>query len=201
MYGETIDKETVKDETMRLLTKYRQHPSVALEGAIIALNQPLITYVVKRSKPYFLEFEDAFQEASIGMLKAIRTFDPTYRCQFTTFAVPVMINALYHAARRMRKWMRLRPMSLDLPLYSNEKQTRRIVDTVAADPDDLSYSEITDLVASIAEDFSERDRNAILLYCRGYNQHDVSLHVGISQPQVCRVLKRFKTKLHEEIAI
>jgi len=61
-------------------------------------NKNLVHHIIQRHYPHLvgtLEYEDAFQEGSIGLLKAIKKFDPTKGYQFSTYAYPSIQRSIY----------------------------------------------------------------------------------------------------------
>ncbi len=57
-------------------------------------NTPLIKSIVKRFKGKGVEYDDLFQIASIGFLKAIKNFDPSFGVKFSTYTVPMIIGEI-----------------------------------------------------------------------------------------------------------
>lgn len=55
-------------------------------------NLGLIYMVLERFKNSSYDYEDLFQVASIGLVKAIDKFDHTYNVRFSTYAVPMIIG-------------------------------------------------------------------------------------------------------------
>ncbi len=58
------------------------------ESAQIARHTPLVWSVARRFFGRGVEPEDLFQLGCIGLLKALRDFDPALQLQFSTYAVP-----------------------------------------------------------------------------------------------------------------
>ncbi len=58
------------------------------ESAQIARHTPLVWSVARRFFGRGVEPDDLFQLGCIGLLKALRDFDPTLQVQFSTYAVP-----------------------------------------------------------------------------------------------------------------
>ncbi len=62
---------------------------VAMEGRF-ERHLPLVRSLVKRYSNEYTESDDLFQVGCIGLLKALRGFDPQRGTAFTTYAVPVI---------------------------------------------------------------------------------------------------------------
>lgn len=57
-------------------------------------NVGLIYMVLERFKNSSYEYEDLYQVASIGLIKAIDKFDHSYNVRFSTYAVPMIIGEI-----------------------------------------------------------------------------------------------------------
>ena len=55
---------------------------------------PLLKYIVKRFVDKGVEYDDLFQIASIGLLKAINNFKMEFGTKFTTYTVPMVIGEI-----------------------------------------------------------------------------------------------------------
>jgi RNA polymerase sporulation-specific sigma factor len=55
---------------------------------------PLVQSLVRRYRGEFAEEEDLFQVGCIGLLKALKRYDPSRGTAFTTYAVPVITGEL-----------------------------------------------------------------------------------------------------------
>lgn len=61
---------------------------------LIRMNYPLAVSLARRFCGRNVETEDLVQLALIGMLKAIKSFDPDRGCAFSTYAVPLIIGEI-----------------------------------------------------------------------------------------------------------
>ena len=61
---------------------------------LVRLNSGLVRSIALRFCGRGTEYEDLVQIGTIGMLKAIRTFDPTRGTVFSTYAVPVIVGEI-----------------------------------------------------------------------------------------------------------
>ena len=57
-------------------------------------NSPLIKSIIRRFKDKGVEYEDLYQIACIGFLKAIKNFDESYEVKFSTYCVPMVIGEI-----------------------------------------------------------------------------------------------------------
>jgi len=57
-------------------------------------NAPLIKSIIRRFKNKGVEYDDLYQIASIGFLKAINNFDESFGVKFSTYAVPMIIGEI-----------------------------------------------------------------------------------------------------------
>ncbi len=57
-------------------------------------NAPLIKSIIRRFKNKGVEYDDLYQIACIGFLKAINNFDETFGVKFSTYSVPMVIGEI-----------------------------------------------------------------------------------------------------------
>ena len=78
-----------KDLTLDLLRKAKTGDKSAKETLLVE-NSSLLKSIVKRFLGRGVEYDDLFQLASIGFLKAIANFDEKFSVKFSTYAVPMI---------------------------------------------------------------------------------------------------------------
>ena len=77
------------EQTNQLIALAKGGDNTAKEK-LIAENSNLIKSIVKRYLGKGVEYDDLYQLASFGLLKAINGFDTTYGVRFSTYAVPMI---------------------------------------------------------------------------------------------------------------
>lgn len=77
------------EQTNHLIALAKDGDNTAKEK-LIAENNNLIKSIVKRYLGKGVEYDDLYQLASFGLLKAINGFDITYGVRFSTYAVPMI---------------------------------------------------------------------------------------------------------------
>ncbi len=80
-------------DTMELLQKYA-NGDTSVEAQLMEQNGGLVGSIAARFRGRGAEFEDLIQIGSIGLLKAIRSFDISRGNAFSTYAVPLIIGEI-----------------------------------------------------------------------------------------------------------
>lgn len=76
-----------------LLIKAKGGDQEAL-NRLIETNLPLVSSISKKFLNRGYEYEDIFQIGSMGLVKAIKNFDITYKVKFSTYAVPMIMGEI-----------------------------------------------------------------------------------------------------------
>lgn len=77
------------EKTNDLIRRAKQGDSSAKETLIVE-NNNLIKSIVRRYLNKGVEYDDLYQLASMGLLKAINGFDESFNVRFSTYAVPMI---------------------------------------------------------------------------------------------------------------
>ena len=80
------------EETLRLIRLAKAGDGGAKE-ALLTENAPLLKSIVRRYLGKGTEYDDLYQLAGIGLLKAVKGFDESYGVRFSTYAVPLIAGA------------------------------------------------------------------------------------------------------------
>lgn len=91
-----------------LLERYHRGPDPSLLNEIVTRNLHLVRQVTRRFAERGESAEDLQQVASIGLVKAIHSYNPTLGHQFTTYAVPTMLGEI-------KRWFRDKAWALRVP--------------------------------------------------------------------------------------
>lgn len=81
------------EETNRLIRSAKQGDAAAKE-MLLKENGNLIKSIVRRYLGKGVEYDDLFQLASMGLLKAINGFDEGFGVRFSTYAVPMIAGEI-----------------------------------------------------------------------------------------------------------
>ena len=80
-------------ETNELIRKAKSGDAAAKEKLIVE-NNNLIKSIVRRYLNKGVEYDDLYQLASMGLLKAINGFDESFNVRFSTYAVPMIAGEI-----------------------------------------------------------------------------------------------------------
>lgn len=82
-----------EENTLYYIRLAKQGDNAAKE-VLLAENISLLKSIIRRYLNKGLEFDDLYQLASIGLLKAINGFDESYNVKFSTYAVPMIAGEI-----------------------------------------------------------------------------------------------------------
>ena len=80
-------------ETMALIEKAQRGDESAKES-LLRHNTPLLKSIIRHYSGKNVEYDDLFQIACVGFLKAINNFKTEYNVRFSTYAVPMIVGEL-----------------------------------------------------------------------------------------------------------
>lgn len=117
-----LDVETTND----LIRKAKLGDAEAKETLIIE-NNNLIKSIVRRYLNKGVEYDDLYQLAGMGLLKAINGFDERYNVRFSTYAVPMI-------AGEIKRFMRDDgSIKVSRAIKSTAKQINKFVESYSAE--------------------------------------------------------------------
>ena len=82
-----------EERTLRLIRAAKQGDSAAKEE-LLSENTSLLKSIVRRYLGKGVEFDDLYQLAGIGLLKAVNGFDGSFGVRFSTYAVPMIAGEI-----------------------------------------------------------------------------------------------------------
>ncbi|MCX7615382.1 MAG: sigma-70 family RNA polymerase sigma factor [Clostridiales bacterium] len=155
------------------------------------------------ARPYFLvggDSEDLIQEGMIGLLKAVREYDPAKQTNFYTFAVICVKRQLISAIRNANR-LKHSPLnnyvSLGEPLFNDNAGADNLIRAQAYEPDDLfeARDEIRDLKEALSDLLSVFEAKVLDCYLSGKTLDEISKEIGKSRKSLDNAIQRVKRKL------
>lgn len=180
---------------------------VAARDALITHNLRLVVYIAKKFESSTAGVEDMISIGTIGLIKAVNTFEPGKNIKLATYASRCIENEILMYLRKSSN--RRQEASIDEPLNTDGDGNELLLsDVLGTDEDEVSRPMEDDadrraLHEAVAK-LSERDRDIIslrfgLLGRREYTQKEVADRMGISQSYISRLEKRILLRLRREM--
>ena len=164
---------------------------------LISRYMTLAGFRVKKYKLLGIEPEDLVQDALIGLLKAIRGYDPSKGAAFSTFACTCIDRSIISAVKRA---MARKNIPADR-LVSLDDGDGRLEEQLAAlrenNPQNLleakeAYSKLQYKLKSL---LSALEYDVLTLYLYGRSYTEIAAQLGINSKTVDNALQRVRSKL------
>lgn len=88
-----IEERSLYDKNLELIKKYREGDCSAGEE-LASLNRPLVYNIAGRFTGRGIDMDELVEMGTIGLVKAINTFDFARECAFSTYAVPLIFGEI-----------------------------------------------------------------------------------------------------------
>lgn len=177
------------------------------KSTLIEHNLRLVVYIARRFENTGINIEDLISIGTIGLIKAVGTFDCDKKIKMATYASRCIENEILMF---LRKSSRLRlEVSLDEPLKTDWDGNELLLsDVLGTRPDTVSVNldkEIErDILRDALERLNPREKRIIMLRFglggqRERTQKEVADLLGISQSYISRLEKRILSRLNTEL--
>lgn len=146
-----------------------------------------------------IDEEDLYSISLIGLIKAAKKFNPKYKNKFSTYAIPAMRNEIFIYLRN-NKSHPYPKISLNEYVSTENGDSCELFTIVDSGLDFENYivqRDIARLIHKEIQKLKERDRKIILMHLDGICQMKIGETLGLSQPQISRVLRKFKAKVRK----
>ncbi len=87
------EKRSPYDKNLTLLASYREGNEAAGEELVL-LNEPLVYSIAGRFSGRGADMSDLIECGNMGLVKAMKTFDFSRECAFSTYAVPLIFGEI-----------------------------------------------------------------------------------------------------------
>lgn len=150
------------------------------------------------ARPYFLaggDSEDLIQEATFGLLKAIREFAPGHDARFKTFAEVCIRNRIRSAVATASR-SKHAPLNDSVPFESPMLG-------IGASPEELyiSREEEAERLSRLSQKLSPLERRILELFLHGLSYREISEQVGRSTKSVDNAIQRIRRKVAGDLGV
>lgn len=81
------------NDNLELLKQAKKGSEIAV-NKLVEMNLPLVGSLCKKYTSRGYEYDDLYQIGSLGLIKAINNFDPSFGVKFSTYAVPMIVGEI-----------------------------------------------------------------------------------------------------------
>ena len=89
----TEERSSIYDKNLELIRRFREGDAAAGEE-LASLNRPLVYNIAGRFVGRGADMDELVEMGTIGLVKAINTFDFSRECAFSTYAVPLIFGEM-----------------------------------------------------------------------------------------------------------
>ncbi|MBP3650175.1 MAG: RNA polymerase sporulation sigma factor SigE [Clostridia bacterium] len=174
---------------------------------LIEHNLRLVVFIARRFENTSIPLEDLISIGTIGLIKAVGTFDCTKKIKMATYASRCIENEILMFLRKTSK-LKLE-VSLDEPLKTDWDGNELLLsDVLGTRPDTVSCNLDKEIERDILRDalshLGEREKRIIMLRFglgghKERTQKEVADLLGISQSYISRLEKRILGRLQTEL--
>ena len=204
--SDTLPPPLFKEEEAELIARLEEDDGPA-RGQLIERNLRLVAYIARRFENTGVGIEDLISIGTIGLIKAINTFQPAKNIKLATYASRCIENEIL---MHLRKTASLKSeVSFDEPLNTDWDGNELLLSDILGTENDLVMKPIEDdvdrrLLLDALEKLEGRERQIITMRFGldgrpERTQKEVADSLGISQSYISRLEKRIISRLKKEI--
>ncbi|MGN0247962.1 MAG: RNA polymerase sporulation sigma factor SigE [Lachnospiraceae bacterium] len=202
-----LDEE--ETEMLNDLISGEQEEAEAAKSVLIEHNLRLVVYIAKKFDNTGVGVEDLISIGTIGLIKAINTYNPNKNIKLATYASRCIENEILMYLRRNNKTKL--EVSIDEPLNVDWDGNELLLSDILGTEEDITYRDIEDEVEkkvlyNAINKLSDRERTIINMRFgldsedgEELTQKEVACMLGISQSYISRLEKKIMKRLKREM--
>ena len=204
--SDTLPPPLSKDEEQAVLAEYAEG-SESARRTLIEHNLRLVVYIARRFENTGINLEDLISIGTIGLIKAIGTFNQAKNIKLATYASRCIENEILMYLRKVSQ--RKNEVSLSEPLNTDWDGNELLLSDILGTDDDTVMRSLEDdvdmeLLREALSKLSDREKTIISLRfglngLRELTQKEVADRLGISQSYISRLEKRIILRLRRDL--
>ena len=205
--SDTLPSPLTREEEGELIARLGQGDPEA-RARLIEHNLRLVVYIARRFENTGINIEDLISIGTIGLIKAVGTYQPAKSIKLATYASRCIENEILMHLRKTSS--QKTELSLDEPLNTDWDGNELLLsDILGTDADAVSSDIERDaeraMLHRAINSLEERERSIMRLrfglYQNGreHTQKEVADRIGISQSYISRLEKKIIKKLKKEL--
>ncbi|MFD2628301.1 RNA polymerase sporulation sigma factor SigE [Oceanobacillus kapialis] len=203
--SEALPPPLSKQEEQELLTLLPKGDKAA-RAVLIERNLRLVVYIARKFENTGINIEDLISIGTIGLIKAVNTFNPEKQIKLATYASRCIENEILMYLRRNNKLKS--EISFDEPLNIDWDGNELLLSDVLGTDDDIITKNLESnvdksLLKSALSQLNDREKQIMelrfgLVGQEEKTQKDVADMLGISQSYISRLEKKIIRRLKKE---
>lgn len=203
--GEVLPPPLKPEEELHYLSLLKTEESV--KTVLIERNLRLVVYIARKFDNTKIAIEDLISIGTIGLIKAVNTFDPDKKIKLATYASKCIENEILMYLRRTSKIKS--EISLDEPLNVDWDGNELLLSDILGTEGDIIFKDMEAevdkaLLKQVVEKLSGREKTIVelrfgLINGKEKTQKEVADLLGISQSYISRLEKRIIKRLRKEM--
>ena len=154
------------EEEQALARRYREHDDIDAARELVLAHLRFVVSVARRYKGYGLAHGDLIQEGNIGLMKAVKRFDPDVGVRLVSFAVHWIKAEIHEFILKNWRIVKVATTKAQRKLFFNLRGAKKSLEWMGADE-----------VEAMANEFDVKARDVATMEQR-LNAHDVSFDVN-----------------------
>ena len=203
--SEALPPPLSKEEEATLLVKLPNGDQAA-RSILIERNLRLVVYIARKFENTGINIEDLISIGTIGLIKAVNTFNPEKKIKLATYASRCIENEILMYLRRNNKIRS--EVSFDEPLNIDWDGNELLLSDVLGTEEDIITKDLEanvdrKLLLKALDQLNDREKQIMelrfgLIGGEEKTQKDVADMLGISQSYISRLEKRIIKRLRKE---
>ena len=205
--SDTLPPPLTKEEERSLMENMQTSNEQAVRATLIERNLRLVVYIARKFENTGIGIEDLISIGTIGLIKAVGSFDPNKNIKLATSASRCIENEILMVLRRNSQ--RRLEVSLDEPLNTDWDGNELLLSDVLGTEADLVSKQLDadvekQLLYMAIANLDPREKKIIslrygLMNGREHTQKEVADLMGISQSYISRLEKRIIHQLQTDM--
>lgn len=204
--GEALPAPLTSEEEQAVVKRLNDG-DVNAKNELIERNLRLVVYIAKRFENTGIDMEDLISVGTIGLIKAVNSFDFTKQIKLATYASRCIENEiLMHLRKTVRQKAEI---SFDEPLNVDWEGNVLLLSDVLGTDSDVIYKDVEsgaerEILAESFARLGEREKKILKMRFGLFGeeektQKEIAAEMGISQSYISRLEKKIVGKLKKEI--
>ena len=198
-------EQPLSEQEEKEMLRRSQQGDINARNILVEKNMRLVAHMIKKYTSTRRDTEDLISVGTIGLIKAVNTFDPKKKIRLATYAAKCIDNELLMMLRNDKK--KLMELSLSEPIGTDkEGNDITFMDIVGDEEPDLAtdmllMQQVDCIRKHMQEVLDERER---FIICGRYGlagkcektQNELGRELGISRSYVSRIERKALDKLY-----